>query len=502
LSQHSFDGAFNTPKLTKEYKWNNRLGNAMIKRMKHPTSGTIYMDSPLSIGTLTVTGSLTFGDASMDTLVLKGRMSTGTAAGSAIDIDATYTYGELFELRSDISSWSGCGDSFNGMYFRTSASLGNASGEIHSMYVYGVSNITSGTDGLSLINPLYVEMLVKAGTGSKTFTTCKAIEANISIENPTSGTLTFTNNVYALEAKVQTGSGIADYTKFCGIKIGGRNDGAVKVYGNALDIADPEATVCTWTNGVSISTACATGINVSGATTTGLNITGNSTDAIKIQTGTFTDAIEIAGTTTNGINIGATSGYGIGIGATATGIQVTGATTTAITITGACGTALNIAETGTAATGKAIKSYLSLANGVYSDGFSANEFDLTLTGTCTGHVAASGSWVNIISGTTGANLVCAQTNGVYEESGGTLTGTTVIFGMRMQSLLAEAPSESFPFSCVSNTNVITALFSCNAGISDMGTTSNAGSDTSKLVPLYKETSTGTTYYVKLYSLSG
>lgn len=162
-------------------------------------------------------------------------------------------------------------------------------------------------------------------------------------------------------------------------------------------------------------------------------------------------------------------------------------------------TGIQITGTLSAATSKAITSRTTISAANLGDGVGANEFELSITGTSTS-TAASSSWVNIITGTA-TGLVCAQTNGVYEEATGTISGATVIFGMRMQSLLAEAPAESYPFSCVSNTNIITALFSCNAGSSDMGTVTDTSADTGMLVPLYKETSTGTTYYVKLWSLT-
>jgi hypothetical protein len=375
----------------------------------------IEVDQTLSFG------SLNFGAAELDTLLLNGRMATGTSAGgSSLGLGATYAYGEAIELRYNVTSWTGIGSSFKALYLRSEADLGGSYG-LRCAELYGVMD-TSTTTGLSNLQVLYTEMLVKASASNRTLTGGNSIEANISIENQT-GTLTLTNNIYCLHAKAQTGTGINDYTKVNGIKVSGRDDGTARVFGVGLDISDPEATVCTWTKGISVTTACATGISV--------------------------------------------------------------------------------AYTGTAVTSKAFTTAgFTLNNAALTDGYGIVECDLTLTGTCTNHNAALSAWVNINTGTTGAYMVCAQTNGVYEASGGTLTNTTVIFGMRMQSLLAEAPSQSFPFSCVSNTNVITALFSCNAGSSDMGTVANAGSDTSKLVPLYKETSTGTTYYVKLYSLSG
>ena len=48
-------------------------------------------------GDFTVEGNFTFGNAALDTLVLNGRLSTGSVAGTTIDLGATYTYGELWE---------------------------------------------------------------------------------------------------------------------------------------------------------------------------------------------------------------------------------------------------------------------------------------------------------------------------------------------------------------------------------------------------------------------
>jgi hypothetical protein len=69
--------------------------------------------------------------------------------------------------------------------------------------------------------------------------------------------------------------------------------------------------------------------------------------------------------------------------------------------------------------------------------------------------------------------------------------------MICQSLCTQAPGESYPFSIVSNTNVITALISCNDASSDLGRITNAGVDAGTLIPLYKD-NTGTKY-VKIYT---
>lgn len=361
-------------------------------------------------------GSVNFGSVELDTMLLNGRLATGTSAGgTSLGLGATYAYGEAIELRYNVTSWTGIGSSFKALYLRSEADLGGSYG-LRCAELYGVMD-TSTTTGLSNLQVLYTEMLVKASASNRTLTGGNSIEANISIENQT-GTLTLTNNIYCLHAKAQTGTGLADYTKIGGIKISGRDDGTARVFGNALDICDPEATVAKWTNGINITTVCATGINV--------------------------------------------------------------------------------AYIGSAATSKAFTtSGFTLNNANLTDGCGAVECDLTLTGTTAGHTAALSAWVNLNSGTHNTGYICAQTNGVYEGSGATINAATVIFGMRCQSLLAEAPAKSYPFSVISNTNVITAIFKCNAGSSDMGTTTVSKTTEGKYVPLYEDDAG--VHYVLIYN---
>jgi hypothetical protein len=200
------------------------------------------------------------------------RISTSTAAGAAIEFGSSYTYGEAIELRYKVTNWTGIGSSFKALYLRSEAALGGAYG-LRCAEFYVVMN-TSTTTGLTAgMVGIYSELCVKASASNRTLTGTypASIEANISIENQT-GTLTLTNNIYCLYAKAQTGTGINDYTKVNGIKIAGRNDGVAKVYGIALDISDPEATVCSWTKGISITTACTTAISIDGTMTKGIYI--------------------------------------------------------------------------------------------------------------------------------------------------------------------------------------------------------------------------------------
>jgi len=197
-----------------------------------------------------------------DAVIFGGRTTTGTVAGSAVTLGASYAYGEAIELRYTVSAWTLIGSSFKALYLRSEATLGGSYG-LRCAEFYVVMN-TSTTTGLSSLQNVYAEMLIKAG-GTRTLTNGHCMEANISIENQTA--LTITNNIYCLYAKAQTGSGLADYTKINGIKIAGRDDGTARVFGNALDISDSEATVCTWTNAINISTSSATAINIAGPCT-------------------------------------------------------------------------------------------------------------------------------------------------------------------------------------------------------------------------------------------
>lgn len=246
--------------------------------------------------------TLNFGDAIADNWIVKGRIASGTAAGSALDLGASYAYGEAVELRYTISNWTGIGSSFKALYLRSEADLGGAYG-LRCAEFFGVMD-TSTTTGLSSLQTVYSEMLVKASASNRTLTNGHSVEANISVENQT-GTLTLTNNIYCLYAKAQTGTGINDYTKVNGIKISGRDDGTARVFGNALDICDPEATVCSWTTGISLSTACATGLSISGACSTAVVQLGSSGTPLVNDTAAV-------GFVVGYFDCGATSGWPIG----------------------------------------------------------------------------------------------------------------------------------------------------------------------------------------------
>ncbi len=155
-----------------------------------------------------------------------------------------------------------------------------------------------------------------------------------------------------------------------------------------------------------------------------------------------------------------------------------------------------------ATTGRAGKFSGSIAAGNLGDGYGAVEIDITATGTIAGMVAASSSWLNITgTGAAGANMVAAQSNGIYADSGAN-TGSIVIFGMRCSGILTDAPTVFAPFSINTSNRAITALFEMNSN-PDVGYLANAGTSGGKVgdVPLFCDAA-GQQYFVRIYSARG
>ena len=136
------------------------------------------------------------------------------------------------------------------------------------------------------------------------------------------------------------------------------------------------------------------------------------------------------------------------------------------------------------------------------DGYGAVEVDVTFTGTYAGISAALSAWVNVTgTGAVGSYIVAAQNNGIYADSGAN-TGSTVIFGMRAQGILTDAPTVFAPFSINTSNRAITGLFHMGAN-PDVGYLANAGTSGGKVgdVPLFCD-SAGQQYFVRIYSARG
>lgn len=115
-------------------------------------------------GSPVLAGGFTFGDAITDTLTLKGRIATMSVAGAAIDIDSSYTYDALMEIRADVSDWTGVGSAFMGLYMRISASVLSTSKSVRAMEIYGAN-----ADGID-VTYLQTFLFNTMGKGNSTIT--------------------------------------------------------------------------------------------------------------------------------------------------------------------------------------------------------------------------------------------------------------------------------------------------------------------------------------------
>ena len=233
-------------------------------------SGTMSCKNARILGDLTIQDTLIFGDVSFGALAVKGRMSSGTKAGSAIDIDANYAYGQGHEFRWTISSWSGTGNSFDGQYIRAQSDIDNASGTMHGIQVFSVANAS----GIADLQGAFVQAYVK-GDSTDTVGQAYGIHGEFSMDGIRSNTITLTTEVAAIFGRILSGK-VNDYTKIHGqILRFGDMDGGSRTYGNGILIEDDAGTSGTsvLTTGLNISLACTTGITLSGAVTTGIDFT-------------------------------------------------------------------------------------------------------------------------------------------------------------------------------------------------------------------------------------
>jgi len=125
-----------------------------------------------------------------------------------------------------------------------------------------------------------------------------------------------------------------------------------------------------------------------------------------------------------------------------------------------------------------------------------------LTGVLAGTLYGSGSWINIdAAATPGANMICAQDNGIYVDATPTITSAKLVIGMRMEVIVADGanPGELYLFSTNIYDNALTAMFDINAKVDAGWITGAATTTTTGHIPLFKEASTGEVFYVNVYT---
>ena len=246
--------------------------------------------------------------------------------------------------------------------------------------------------------------------------------------------------------------------------------------------------IATSTNGaVTITNATATSSTTTGA----LIVTGGIATAADITVG---DDIFLAATSV--INFGAgdvtiTGGAGtLAFAGASSGVSFDGLTTVTVA-------SLN------ATTGRISKFDGTVLTPNFGDGYGAVEVNLNIgTGAVAGHVAAMSSWINLAADTTFTSLgycVSPLDVGIYAPSG-TLTNGKFIMGLKMSCVIDNGanPGELYLFNTNIFSNALTAMFDINALV-DIAATSGAASAGAYKFPILKERSTGTTWYINMYT---
>ena len=217
-------------------------------------------------------------------LMLDGRVSMGSVAGTAKELDATYTYGQLWEMRAKVTSWTGIGTSLSGWYWRVEAGVASTSQGIKVHEIYAMANATFGVSNLQGI---YVEAGMKAG-GTQTIANCAAIEASLAPYTGT-GAITITNHWECLLLTPSACSSRLDSTnaaKIHGVYLLARDgDGASTRLGYGIYMANDtgQSGTRSLTSAIEIGIGCGTVLNVSAAaaalTTRGIFIGADSDSA-------------------------------------------------------------------------------------------------------------------------------------------------------------------------------------------------------------------------------
>lgn len=410
------------------------------------TAGTVTASKAVVVGAsrdvdylvVTALGSTT---ATLTSIILGKRLSTSTAAGATISLDAsTDTYAEGLELRYAMADWADGAVTHTdakGMYLRMENTEANSNGSVYGCEVYGVSNNVANTKNVwGGLFYAYVK-----GTTAATITGLYALQPELSFDAGASAhTIT---EAACVRAKV-TGGAMSSYTALHGYKlIAGDMDGGSRTYGNAIWVVDDGdmSGTCGWTKGLYLQATCTTAIDIDSCTT--------------------------------GVDIACT------------------------------GAAITAVSSAIGATGRAAKFAATMANGALTDGYGAVEIDVTATGTMTDTCAASSTWLNFAASSSGgSNLVCVQNNGIYVSATGTpMASATAIIGMRMQYVADGGgnPGALYLFSTNIFDNVLTAMFHVNAAV-DIGWASGTKSGgTAGNFPIFRDVSAGVTHYVNTYT---
>ena len=219
-------------------RWRNAADSADVDALRVNASDQVELPAGVVVG-----------DAVTDAMILKGRVATGSAAGAALTLGATYLYGEGNELRYSISAWTGIGNQFNGLYMRAESAADNAAGSLRGAEFYAAANASAVSDLKGILAYAYIK-----GDTAETIDTVYGSQSEFSMDAGRANAITLTEAA-ALMGKI-TGGKVADYTKIHGLILrAGDMDGQDRTLGNAILIDDDAAMagVPTWTAAIRLT---------------------------------------------------------------------------------------------------------------------------------------------------------------------------------------------------------------------------------------------------------
>jgi len=392
-------------------------------------------------------------DSIADTSVLAGRFSTKNVAGDAILLDSTYAYGELWELRTRVTSWTGIGDSFKAFYFRSEAGVASGGKGLRTAEFYAIANATFSIDNLQAA---YFEAGMKA-SGTQTIKNVNAAEFSLAPYGGT-GAITITNYwdcILLTPSGVSSRIDATNAAKINGIHLLARDgDGGSTKLGDGILFENDSAQsgTRTLTNGINIAIGCTTGIKLAGACTTGISLSGASTNSIVVS-----------GATQKGI--------GVTMAALAVGDNYSG---------------VRVAVTGAAP---------------HNEYGMAAYFDTTITGTTAGHCYGVGSWINTATTPvlTAGHIIVPFEGGVY--TGEAQASARIVFAGQYQAILNGAPASLHAWR-LNTTQTTTALIAA-ANTGSVGYVAGAGTSGTQLgyIPLADivGVNSGNPVYVRVYA---
>lgn len=210
-----------------------------------------YVEVPISEGSL-----------------LLGRLSSVSRAGAEIELGATYAYGELVEIRAEVTSWAGIGSSFHLMTYRVDVGI-DATGKS----LYGMEFLVANEDSIdiALLEGFLWNVM---GKGNSTITLMRGGEVKLEwlatdtitdargLQIEFMGLSTPTNNVYGIYFEKESATG-AMAAKFYEIRL---KEGPCIISGSGVpSLSAPKGSLYIRTDGTTTNDRAY--INTDGSTT-------------------------------------------------------------------------------------------------------------------------------------------------------------------------------------------------------------------------------------------